>query len=247
MEALRQVRDFRKHSFLCFSPPVMLATFAVEICLAGYVSWRYRLNRVSRLVIAMFGFLALFQLAEYMVCGGLGVSANTWARIGYVSITILPPLGIHMAYALAGRANKVVVAGAYVAAASFMAYFLLAGDVFTGSQCLGNYVIFQLGATAACLYGVYYYGLLACAIVLSLRFIGSVAEKKKRALQAFVVGYVLFMLPTIVVNTIDPTTLAGIPSIMCGFAVLLAFVVAFWVMPLVGKQRDAGRLSKHHR
>jgi hypothetical protein len=221
----------------CFSPPVMMATFIVEICLAVYMVWRYKFNAVNRLVVAMFTFLAIFQMAEYMVCGGLGMTADTWARIGFAAITTLPPLGVSLVYALAGKTNKPVVTATFAVAVGFMGYFLLASDVFTGSQCLGNYVIFQLGTTATQLYTIYYYGLLLFTIGLSFRFAGGADAKRRHALQAFSAGYVLFMLPTAIANTIDPTTLSGIPSIMCGFAVLLALVITFWVMPLVGKKR----------
>jgi hypothetical protein len=247
MEALQSIRTFRRQTKLfCFSPPVMLATFTVELLLAGYVLWRYQLTRISRLVTALLAFLAVFQLAEYMVCGGLGMTSDTWARIGYVSITMLPPLGVHLAYALADRRGRVVVGGTYAVAAGFMGYFLLASDVFTGSQCMGNYVIFQLGGVATQLYTLYYYGLLLFAIGLCLQFMGGVRPERKRALQAFIAGYVVFMLPTTVVNTIDPTTISGIPSIMCGFAVLLALIVVFWVMPLVGRLKGATHRGPKH-
>jgi hypothetical protein len=244
----KRLRKLSGGTMYCFSPPVMLATFAVEICLVAYTVWRYKLNRVSRLAMAMFSFLAVFQLAEYMVCGGLGMTANTWARVGFAAITMLPPLGVSLVYALAGKTNKPVVVATYAAAAGFMGYFLLASDVFTGSQCLGNYVIFQLGTTATQLYTIYYYGLLLFTIGLSFQFAGAADAKRKRALQTFSAGYILFMLPTTIVNTIDPTTMSGIPSIMCGFAVLLALVIAFWVMPLVGELREAQSAdSKNHR
>ena len=243
----KRLRKLGGGAMYCFSPPVMLATFAIEIFLAAYTAWRYKLSRVSRLVVAMFSFLAIFQMAEYMVCGGLGMTSSAWARIGYVSITMLPPLGVHLAFALSGRTSKPIVTATYALAGGFMAYFLLASDVFTGSQCLGNYVIFQLGTTAAHLYTIYYYGLLLVTIGLSFQFAGNVDEKRKRALHAFIAGYVLFMLPTTVVNTIDPSTISGIPSIMCGFAVLLVLVIAFWVMPLVGEQRVEARSGERHR
>ncbi len=227
----------RPKGMLCFSPPVMLATFAIEICLALYTLWRYTLDRVTRLAVALIGFLAIFQLAEYMVCGGIGLSAMTWARIGYVAITMLPPLGINLAFALANRYNRTLIGGSYTFAAGFIAYFLLATDVFTGSQCLGNYVIFQMGSFASRLYSVYYYGLLLGTIGVSLRLVSGAPDNVKRALQSFTVGYILFMLPTTVVNTISPSTVRGIPSIMCGFAVLLALVISFWVLPLVGRVR----------
>ncbi|GEM_PF-4205541 len=40
-----------------------------------------------------------------------------------------------------------------------------------------------------------------------------------------------FIVPTTAVNLINPATLAGIPSIMCGFAVLLAIILAGEVLP----------------
>lgn len=224
-----------KGKMFCFSPPVMLATFIIEISLAVYTLWRYKMSQTVRLTVALLVFLATFQLAEYMVCGGLGVSSMDWARIGYVAITALPPLGVHLAFTLAGKRSRLVVGGAYAAGALFMAYFLFATDIFAGSQCLGNYVIFQMGGSAARLYGVYYYGLLLLAIGASLKLAACV-PKRKRALEAFVAGYVLFMLPTTIANTIDPATVRGIPSIMCGFAVLLALVLVFWVLPMTEKR-----------
>lgn len=226
-----------KTQLSCFSPPVMLATFIIEVALAMYVVWRYKLNRVSRIGASMLICLAVFQLAEYMVCGGLGVDSNTWARLGYASITALPALGVHLAYALAGVSNKLVVGGSYAVATGFIGYFLLATDVFTGSQCMGNYVIFQLGSVASQAYTLYYYGLLLLGIALCATLSRRAVSKRKHALLAFMAGYILFMVPTTVVNTIDPSTIAGIPSIMCGFAVVLALILAFWVMPFVAQPR----------
>lgn len=233
------MRTVGKGNMYCFSPPVMLATFIIEIGLATYLLWRYKLDRVTRLAVTMLTFLGVFQMAEYMVCGGMGMSADTWARLGYASITILPPLGINLVYALAGKTNRIVTGGAYALSAGFMGYFLFATGVFTGSSCQGNYVIFQMSEMAGQMYIYYYYGLLLAGIGLALQFAGDVSGGRKRALIAFVAGYVLFMLPTTVVNTIDPSTREGIPSIMCGFAVILALIIAFWVVPLVSESRAA--------
>ena len=40
------------------------------------------------------------------------------------------------------------------------------------------------------------------------------------------------MLPTTIVNVVDPSTIEGIPSIMCGFAVILAIILLGFVAPL---------------
>jgi len=93
-------------TFNCFSPPVMLATFVVEIIFAAYTVVRYRLNTTGRLVVGMLLALAVFQLCEYHVCGGWGVRASDWSRAGYVAITLLPVLGVHLVYQLAGKSRR---------------------------------------------------------------------------------------------------------------------------------------------
>jgi hypothetical protein len=215
----------------------MLATFAIEITLAVYVLWRYKLDEISRLVVAILFFLAVFQLAEYMVCGGLGADGLTWSRIGYVAITILPPLGLHLAVKLANKRLPWLLWLAYGSAAAFVAFFALAPNSITGNVCQGNYVIFDVAPGSSWLYGLYYYGWLITSVWLSWQWAKSAGKKAARALSGLVVGYLAFLLPTTTVNLIEPSTLIGIPSIMCGFAVLLAITLVFWVLPAAGTKR----------
>jgi hypothetical protein len=70
------------------------------------------------------------------------------------------------------------------------------------------------------------------------------SEMKASALKFLAIGYLAFIVPTTAANLIDPTTLAGIPSIMCGFAVILALVLVLGVLPkyyqtdsIVGKNK----------
>src|ERR1035437_5936385 len=96
---------FKKYQgkLYCFSPPVMLVTMLIEFSLVIYTVWRYKMTTVSRLAVVILASLGTFQLAEYMVCGGLGLSNIGWARVGYVAITLLPALGIHMLVKLADK------------------------------------------------------------------------------------------------------------------------------------------------
>jgi len=219
----------------CFSPPVMLATFIVEICLALYALIRYKANEVGRLVIAMLIFLAAFQLAEYNVCLASWLDPLLASRLGYVAITMLPPLGIHLAYALAGTKKRPLLLPAYASAVAFGAFFLLIGNGLTGHACMGNYVIFQIAPASSWLYTLYYYGWLLMGILLCAR-LGT--AKTQAALYGLGVGYLAFLLPTTAVNMFDASTLSGIPSIMCGFAVILAFILVGWVMPKGGEKRE---------
>jgi hypothetical protein len=57
------------------------------------------------------------------------------------------------------------------------------------------------------------------------------AKSKQKALRALAVGYMAFIIPTTAANIIDPSTISGIPSIMCGFAVTLAIILTTVVLP----------------
>lgn len=241
------MRYLKNDRLYCFSPPVMIATFCIEIVGALYVLFRYKLTPVTRLAVALLVGLAVFQLAEYNVCeGAWGISSLMWARIGYVAITLLPPLGLHLATKIAGQPKKNLVAAAYAASALFAVFFLFVGHGMQSEQCLGNYVIFTTAHWAILPYAVYYYGLLLVTAGYGLAVRGDIkSASNRRALLWLVVGYGAFVIPTTAVNLVDPSTIAGIPSIMCGFAVILAILLVMEVMPSYHKVNE--RSSSHLR
>jgi hypothetical protein len=222
--------SFLKHDLRlsCFSPPVMLATFIIEITLAIYTLWRYKLGTVTRLVIAMLVFLATFQIAEFNVCASGWIDPLMASRIGFCAITMLPPLGLHLVHVVSKIDRRVLVRIAYASAACFILFFLFVGHSLSGNACLGNYVIFQMAPGSSQLYGMYYYLWLLAGIWISFRH----AEgENKGILLGTIIGYVVFLLPTATVNFLIPTTIAGAPSIMCGFAVFFALLLVLWILP----------------
>ena len=236
----------------CFSPPVMLATFIIEIAFAVFAMWRYRLNTFARLTVLMLLFLALFQISEYFVCGGYGLTAQQWARTGYVAITMLPPLGLHMLYVMMDRKGRRLVYTAYATAAAFIIYFLSYTHAFSGYVCTGNYVIFQLATKSGLVYGMYYYGWLLTVLILGWRWLHSQANKagkkigaelldRRRAVLALLLGYLIFLVPTAIANTVDPSTRRGIPSIMCGFAVFFAIILTIYILPKLSEHRTKAK------
>ncbi len=240
------MRYLKPGRLYCFSPPVMIATFFIEIVSAIYLLYRYQLTMVTKLASIILLCLATFQLAEYNVCeGAFGISSLDWSRLGYVAITLLPPLGIHMIYAIAGKTNRLVVGASYGVAAMFSLFFLTVGHGISASQCLGNYVIFTTAPAMVTPYQLYYYGLLLFSVWLALS-LGSAAKSVpiRRALYGLTAGYLAFMVPTTAVNAINHDTMAGIPSIMCGFAVLLALALTFYVVPQYMKVANKGKFWK---
>jgi len=219
----------------CFSPAVMLATFSIEIALALWVILRYKMNEVGKIVVALLVFLAIFQLAEFNVCEIGWIDSLTASRIGYVAITLLPPLGIHLAYAIAGSKKRRLLIPAYASAALFAVFFLFIGQALSGHQCMGNYIIFQVLPESSLLYALYYYGWLIASVWLCFKL--QAKPQATSALTGLAFGYLAFMVPTTTVNFLDRNTIEGIPSIMCGFAILLALTLVLWVLPKAGAKR----------
>ena len=244
----------------CFSPIVMLITFLFEALAALVALIRYKTSRISRLIVLLLLALAGFQLAEFMVCGAFGISGVDWARFGYLSIALLPPLGLHLAHEIAGVKPGKLVKAAYITMLAFSAYFLfVVGGVFAGENtCRANYSVFNTpNGIATLLFTLYYYGWMIMAMIFcwqqmqklsaenskgiwrlifsrSKRFsqiINAENLRKISALKWLFGGYVAFILPTTIVNIIDPSTIEGIPSIMCGFAVLMAITLIGFVAP----------------
>ncbi len=231
-----------KHStFYCFSPAVMLTTFLIELILALYVIARYKMTQLTRLVSIMLVCLATFQLAEYLVCGGLGVSSETWSRIGYVAITLLPPLGLHITHAIAKKPAGYITGLAYASSALWIGLFTFSQQAFLGHTCGGNYVIFQLKYPLGSLYFVYYYVWLFVAMYMASSFARKAKPDVKRALKAQVFGYSAFMVPASIVNLLWPHTAVGLPSIMCGFAVTFAIVLVMVIMPIEKERTSVAR------
>lgn len=214
----------------------MLATFFIELALAVYVVTRFYMTTVTRLITVALVALAVFQLSEYFVCGGAGAEAVTWSRIGFVAITALPIVGLHLLYSISGRQSRKLVALGYATMAMYMSYFLLAPNAFTGQMCTGNYVIYQISSTAALFYQAYYYGWLLVAILFGYKSLTNSNNNKKirQQIGGLILGYLIFLVPTGIANTIKPETRAGIPSIMCGFAVLFAFILVLYIAPRTG-------------
>lgn len=220
----------KKNGFYCFSPPVMLATFAIEITLLALLVIKRKLNKPAQLIVATLFFLAFFQLAEYFVCGGLGVNAETWSRLGFIAITTLPPLGIHLIHAISNKKEGPLVWTSYALMSIWIGIYAFMPNAFESHQCVSNYVIFQLNHLLGYAYSAYYYGILLLGIALALRF-GEHAKKKseKDAQFGMIIGYLVFLLPTAIANTLSPETMRGIPSIMCGFAILFALILYFYI------------------
>lgn len=238
---LKTLKELRKGKVGCFSPEAMMITMLVEFIGAIWVAARYRLNKVGWLTVGLLVFLGTFQLAEFVMCENLSLKDHALAQIGYMSITMLPPLGVSLAMAIAKKKSLIGQIIMYVLCLGFVIYWGFFQFSIDGEKCYGNYVFIEAGNDAMWMYGTYYYVLLAIGTVLSLYWSFKTDDKRQAwALRWLTVGYVVFIMPTIIVAIIDPHVDNSIPSVMCGFAVMLALVLIFAVIPLAGTKRAWG-------
>jgi len=216
----------------CFSPPVMIATFAIELVLAAVVFVRYRMTKFGRTAGAVLVLLATFQFAEYRICTTTGVLPLLWSRIGFVAITLLPLTGLYLVYLVSHKPHFLKLG--YVTAAGFIVYFAFVPKSITGAICGGNYVIFNTSNDLYRLYGFYYLGFLLLGIWESIEKITSLKRRTagKRALQWLIVGYLSFMSPMGLAYIFFPVARNAVASIMCGFALTLAFILALKIAPI---------------
>jgi hypothetical protein len=216
----------------------MVATMTIELVLACYTVWRYKMNEVVRLATVTLVMLAGFQLSEFFVCTGSVGHGVIWSRIGFAAITTLPPLGLNLMHLVAGKPNRRLVTTAYITMAGFIAFFLAFPSVFQNYQCTGNYVIFRLRPNAGGVYWVYYMGWIFISAALGVQWAnefmnkaGKAAKRKLQAIRGLIIGWLVFLVPTATANIVNPASRGAIPSVMCGFAVLFALILSLYILP----------------
>lgn len=210
----------------------MFATFAIEIALALYTIIRYHMSPLTRVITATLVLLATFQFSEFFVCE-TNNTVGLFSRLGYAAITMLPPLGIHLVSMISGRGSKRLTAAAYTSGILFILFLAFSPTAFDSYVCGGNYAVFHLVHPMGSIFFVYYYFWLFVGIFQCINFAKTAAPKIRLALTYQAYGYLSFVLPTGIVNMLNPESIYGIPSIMCGFAAIYAILLAFGITPLV--------------
>ena len=218
----------------------MIATFFIEMALVMYTLFTRKLNKSTKIGVILIFCLSIFQLAEYGVCE-VSWGANYIAKLGFIAITLLPPLGLHLVITIGRRNYRLLIIASYLMAVLWMLLFVF-GNIMSGSVCAGNYVIFNISEPYENIYYLYYNFLMLLSMGLAISF----AQKKRhpaknirRALHALVIGYLSFIVPAIVFTLINDfkSNDSPLPSVMCGFAVTLALILALKTIPLTSSRK----------
>lgn len=213
----------------------MIATMLVEVGLLVWVATRFAFSTTRHLILLILVCLAGFQLAEFQVCSQLA-TAELWSRAGYILITLLPALGYDIILRLWKYPSRWRWFG-YAVAGGFMAVLAFWPGAINGGVCTGNYVIFHLPEPLSGVWTFYYVSLVLGGLALALAGAWTGPAKSRAALRWMALGYAGFTVPSYLIYWIAPSVGAGLPSIMCGFAVIFALVMALRVAPSPAAKR----------
>lgn len=225
----------KKSVVYCFTPLAVLVTFLVEFCLSIYVFFKYRKTVFGQVVASLLLCLSLFQLAEYVVCT-TDLDSYYWMRMGYVSITLLPALGLHLVKIINHQKNTYVNWVADILAVLLSGIILFSKESIYGFACTGKFVIFELNTILREVHGVFYGVFLVLAILMMIKHIRS---NHNRIINAWLLsGYLVFIVPSVVLAFVARIYHQGLASIMCGFAIILAVILVWKIVPLYFKENN---------
>jgi len=218
---------------LCFSPMVMVGTFSLEIILALYIMHRYGLKKLfNKLSVFLLFLLSIFQIAEFNICSGS--LPEVWGRIGFVATALMPPVGLHLVSLITKKHSHIPFA--YLFGLVFAGFFAFTSGSISNAVCGGNYVIFSTTHSSFhILYGMYYALFLLWGLYTALTAHANLNEKEVSTLKWIALGYTSFMLPAALSYIIFPFSRDGFASILCGFAIFMALILAFAVVPRYSK------------
>lgn len=221
----------------------MIATFAIETGLGIYVALKYPSSLFRSIVITILLCLASFQLAEFQVCTGSEAEKLVWTRFGLVGITLLPALGMHL-LGVVTRKSFFIPLGYAIAACYALGFALIPGTT-AQADCCGNYVLLNItNSWVGILYDLYYTIFILLAMLdLGLRLArkegSSESGYSKKLVTWTLVAYLSFTLPMAIVAIVASQLRNATPSIMCGFAVLLALILALKLAPMYARETEA--------
>jgi len=207
----------------------MLGTFIIEVLLAiaALIRSHGKPTRNTLIIVSILLFLASFQSIEYLICE-THYDPILLGKLGFFSITLLPPLGIHLSYSLAQKHRHPHILVPYMTAFLLNVLFITSPLTVQNVVCHGNYVIFDLPFILHIVYSFYYQGFLLYGLMTAFNLSHHVtSEARAQRLRWLGVGYIVFMMPSAALMLLAPETIRAVPSIMCGFALILAFILYF--------------------
>lgn len=211
-----------------YIPALGIATGLFELYVAILALRHDGNQRLLRPTALLLTLLAGYQFLEVLVCGRTDLS---WpARLAFVDIVWLPPLGVWLIVQLTDGVPPIVRRAArqlFMVAGVLSILVMLDPTFVTRSVCKSILARYDHGTPLYSVYGAFYQlGLLAMMLGAS-RALAVTSDPARRAHIADIqMGTIAFVVLSLLTELLVPGTAGAMPSVMCHYALILAIFLA---------------------
>lgn len=208
---------------MCFTPFISLTTAIIEFAVATFILIKYKKYLVPVFSAILIYVLGFYQFTEFMLCS----SSNPflWAKIGFITYTFLPAIGLHFILRLAKnkKYNKLI----YLIPIFFAIMAIITSNFITKASCSKVFVIVQNVLASQNytnlfpLYLIYYVGSILIMVIILLTLIKKERNKLDKKIEGlWLMAVLIATLIPIILIFILPALKIKFPSIYCEFALL---------------------------
>ena len=212
---------------MCFAPVISLTTAIIEFLVATFILIKYKKYIIPVFLAILIYVLGIYQFTEFMLC--TSSNAFLWAKLGFITYTFLPAMGLHFILRLAR--NKKYNCLVYIPALFFSFWAIFKSNFIIYASCSSVFVTvnkaftYQGYSLLSKGYLVYYFGFILIMIIMA--FVWFKKEKNKITKKlAKLLGSAMIItlaLPLILIFIL-PSLKIQFPSVYCQFALLFTIV-----------------------
>jgi len=218
-----------------YNPILSIGTAAVEITAGIWVLRGPGRKPIIRTTAAILFFLAAYQVIETIFCVALlPATGSLLPRLAFIVVAWLPPTGLLLVARLYPTRTRLAYRYAqamYIFCLALVIGIALEKTFVTESVCLIVFARFTNPTTLYRLYGLFYQLGLISMLILSACGVTACDDRHQRQLLGQVLlGSMAFIIPSLVTVAAVPVAEKALPSIMCHFALFLAFFLVRLVL-----------------
>jgi hypothetical protein len=211
-----------------YSPYLAILTGLIELAAFIYFFMLFKQSESSlKSLIAILFFLAGYQLLEAFNCMFPG--HPFLVRLSFADITMLPALGVYFAYLSAPTEKKIQRYITFVflgSALFFITYFLSKPTSAVLISCQQFFATYSHPDAIYKYYGLYYQLGMFTMLLMAVRNLVYTNDLfKRKIIGDFIIGSVLFIIPSILISAFVPQYQGSMPSVMCHIALLLSVFI----------------------
>ncbi len=211
-----------------YSPVLSIATAAAEIAAAIWILSSPGRRKIVYTATLLLFLLAGYQVVEFLVCS-IAQNSTFLPRLAFMVIAWLPPVGVMLISSLVTpqkiwlkRYSRILFSAVFL-----MNIWILFDTAFVSrTVCSVVFSRFFNPLPQLLVYGgLYHLGLMSMLLLPVYSMIHSNDKDTRYKLGQMLFGSITFIVPALVVVLSLESPYGAVPSIMCHFAVLLAFFI----------------------